>query len=309
MSGLFDNIFEDRNKKSQKNDTTKNVDSNEKEPLVKKTENTVSSGKYGTVDKILLKNISQIYTEKGKKNVVFDDFNFSIKDVSGGGQFVVIVGPSGCGKSTILRYIAGLQKPTSGEIYFNNNLQTDNDRISMVFQQYSSLPWKTVLENVMLPLKIKGVKDKEAFERAKNLIDVVGLKGHENKFAQYPILSGGQLQRVALCRSLVANPEIILMDEPFGALDVRTRLQMQDLLCDIWTKLPGDPTIILVTHDLNEAVYLADEIFVMAANPGRIVKNIAIKLPKERNRMIKRDKLFIEYVNTLEDTMFDLNNK
>lgn len=297
MSGLFDNILKDGKKKPE-NKTDE-----------KKPEPVVVSGKYGTVDKIKLVNVTQEYQEKGKKNVVFDNFNFSIKDVKGAGQFVVIVGPSGCGKSTILRYIAGLQKPTLGEVYLNGKLQTEDDRISMVFQQYSSLPWKTVIENVMLPLEIKGIKDKDAKEKAKALIEIVGLKGHENKFAQYPILSGGQLQRVALCRSLVANPEVILMDEPFGALDVRTRLQMQDMLCDIWTKLPGDPTVILVTHDLSEAVYLADEIFVMGANPGRIVKNMVIKLPLERSRLIKRDKLFIDYVNELEDTMFELSGK
>ena len=308
MNGLFDKIFDNANKTSTKQDNIKDSDSVNHEQKVKKTDGEVLSGKYGPVDKIQLRNITQIYTENQKKNIVFDNFNLNIKDVAGAGQFVVIVGPSGCGKSTILRYIAGLQKPTSGEIYFNDRLQTDDDRISMVFQQYSSLPWKTVIENVMLPLEIKGVKDKEAFERAKNLIEIVGLKGHENKFAQYPILSGGQLQRVALCRSLVANPEIILMDEPFGALDVRTRLQMQDMLCGIWTKLQGDPTVILVTHDLNEAVYLADEIFVMTSNPGRIVKNITVKLPLERNKLMKREKIFIDYVNELEDAMFEVTN-
>jgi NitT/TauT family transport system ATP-binding protein len=176
----------------------------------------------------------------------------------------------------------------------------------MVFQQYSSLPWRTVLSNVCLPLEIKGVKREEREERAMDIIKLVGLEGHEYKFAQYPILSGGQLQRVALARNLVTKDKILLLDEPHGALDMKTKIEMDALLSDVWEKIiDQDPTFILVTHDLNEAVYLANDIYIMAANPGRIVETMHIDLP-ERNRDIKRTKRFLDYTNYLEDRMMNL---
>lgn len=265
--------------------------------------------KYNPVNKLELKNVSQVYEDKkGQKNVVFENFNLEIKDIKDGGQFVVIVGASGCGKSTILRYLSGLQKPTSGEIFIDGRLLQKKDRIGMVFQQYSSLPWSTVLTNVALPLELIGVSKQEREEKAMEMIELVNLKGHEHKFAQYPILSGGQLQRVAIARSLMANNEMLILDEPFGALDINTRLKMQDMLVDIWQKTPGDPTFILVTHDLSEAVYLADEIIILDSNPGRIYEIMDIELPYKRDSSTKRTAKFIEYVQYLEDIMTKLNN-
>jgi NitT/TauT family transport system ATP-binding protein len=280
------------------------------EPTVKAKTIKFDESKYDPIDKIQLKNINQVYTDKnGNKNVVFNDFDLDIKDIKGGGQFTVIVGASGCGKSTLLRYIAGLQKPTSGEIYLNGNLRTNNDRVGMVFQQYSSMTWATVLENVALPLQLKGVSKAEREEQAMEMIKIVNLEGHENKFAQYPILSGGQLQRVAIARSLMANSEMLLLDEPFGALDINTRLRMQDMLIDIWSKVKGDPTFIFVTHDLSEAVYLADEIYVLKANPGEVCEFIEIDIPMKRTSAIKRTPKFMEYVHHLEDLMMKINIK
>ena len=183
---------------------------------------------------IELKNISQSYDDG--KTFILKDFNLIIEDKPAQGQFVVILGMSGCGKSTVLRYIAGLQKPTSGEVKIHEKLRSENDRVGMIFQQYSSLPWLTVLENVAMGLEYKGVDKHEREAKAMDMIELVGLKGHEKKFAQYPTLSGGQLQRVAIGRSLLSNPDILLMDEPFGALDIKTRLQMQEMLEDIWHK-------------------------------------------------------------------------
>jgi NitT/TauT family transport system ATP-binding protein len=268
----------------------------------------VGNSKYGPIHKLELKNVTQVYKEKGKENVVFKDFNLQVKDIAGGGQFTVIVGASGCGKSTILRYIAGLQQPTSGEIFLNGNLLQRKDRVGMVFQQYSSLPWATVLQNVALPLELSGVPKKEREERAMEMIKIVNLEGHEHKYAQYPILSGGQLQRVAIARSLIANNEMLLLDEPFGALDVNTRLKMQDMLVDIWEKVPGDPTFVLVTHDLSEAVYLADEIIIMKSNPGEVYEFMDIDLPMKREASVKRTPKFLEYVHHLEDVMMKINN-
>ena len=183
---------------------------------------------------IELKNIGQSYD--GGNSYIIQNFNLLIEDKPAQGQFVVILGMSGSGKSTILRYIAGLQKPTSGDVFIHGKLRTDEDRVGMVFQQYSSFPWLTVLENVAIGLEFKGMPEKERNEKAMEMIELVGLSGHQNKYAEYPTLSGGQLQRVAIARSLLANSEILLMDEPFGALDIKTRIQMQDLLLSLWNK-------------------------------------------------------------------------
>lgn len=249
-------------------------------------------------DIIELKNIFQSY-ENGVN--ILENFNLLIEDKPNIGQFVVLLGASGCGKSTILRYITGLQKPTQGEVLFKGKPMTENDRVGMVFQQYSSFPWLSVVDNVALGLKYQGVTKKERTERAMEMIKIVGLSGHEKKYAKYPTLSGGQLQRVAIARSLLANPEILVMDEPFGALDTNTRLMMQDMIMDIWSKVK--PTIVLVTHDIPEAVYLGDDIYIMSANPGRIAHHIPIRLSSHRSKELKRTKDFTDLVYDIEDKM------
>lgn len=248
---------------------------------------------------IQLKGISQSYD--GGETFVIQDLDFLIEDKPAQGQFVVILGMSGCGKSTILRYIAGLQHPTKGEVLIHEKPLTTEKRVGMVFQQYSSMPWMTVLENVSLGLKYKGIGEKECKERAMDMIHKVGLSGHEDKYAQYPTLSGGQLQRVAIARSLLADPEIILMDEPFGALDINTRLQMQQLLADLWIEF--HPTVVFVTHDLTEAVYLGDDIYIMKSPPSNFVEHIKVDLPFHRTHETKRDPHFVELVQDLEDRM------
>lgn len=250
-------------------------------------------------DIIQLKNVSQSYD--GGKNYIIKDLDFVVKDKADQGQFVVILGMSGSGKSTILRYIAGLQTPTEGEVLVQGKPVAENNRVSMVFQQYSSLPWMTVLDNVALALQYKGVERKMRYEQAMEMIEMVGLTGHEKKYAQYPSLSGGQLQRVAIARSILANPDILLMDEPFGALDIRTRLQMQELLYDIWHRFHS--TIIFVTHDIREAVYLGDEIYIMKSQPSKFVVNIHVDLPLQRDKMVKRDPHYEELVREVEDAM------
>jgi len=250
-------------------------------------------------DVIALQGISQTYD--GGKSYIIRDLDLLVEDKPGQGQFVVILGMSGCGKSTLLRYIAGLQQPSAGQVLLNGRPVGPDNRASMVFQQYSSLPWMTVLENVGLPLLYKGLPRSERDDRAMEMIRLVGLDGHEWKYAQYPTLSGGQLQRVAIARSLLANASVILMDEPFGALDVKTRLQMQELLGKIWAEI--HPTVIFVTHDISEAVYLGDEIYIMRSPPSHFVEHIHVDLPLYRNREIKRDKAFVEMVYHVEDLM------
>lgn len=250
-----------------------------------------------------LRDISQSYD--GGKTWILRGLDLLIEDKPDQGQFVVLLGASGSGKSTLLRYIAGLQKPTQGTVLIKGQPVSDKQRVSMVFQQYSSLPWMTVLDNVALALEYQGLSKKEKYGKAMEMIQLVGLSGHEKKYAQYPALSGGQLQRVAIARSLIANPEMVLMDEPFGALDIKTRIQMQDMLIDLWQRFHS--TIIFVTHDINEAVYLADDIYIMKMPPSTIVEHIDIDLPLRRDHSTKRDKHFTELVHQVEDTMIRIS--
>lgn len=254
---------------------------------------------------IELRQVSHSYD--GGENFVLQNLDFLVEDKPAQGQFVVILGPSGCGKSTVLRYIAGLQQPTSGQVLLHDKPIDADNRVGMVFQQYSSLPWLTVLDNVSLALAYQGVSEKERQQRAMEMISKVGLAGHENKFAQYPTLSGGQLQRVAIARSLMANQEILLMDEPFGALDINTRLQMQDLLADLWREI--HPTVIFVTHDISEAVYLADDIYIMKKAPSRFIDHIQVDLPLHRDREMKRDPKFTDLVREVEDRMIAIDQQ
>lgn len=252
---------------------------------------------------IELRNVGQSYD--GGQNWIIKGLNWLIEDKPDQGQFAVLLGMSGSGKSTLLRYIAGLQKPTEGEVLIKGQPVTDKNRISMVFQQYSSLPWMTVLDNVALALDYQGMSRKDRYIKAMEMIELVGLGGQEKKYAQYPALSGGQLQRVAIARCMIANPEILLMDEPFGALDIKTRIQMQDLLIELWNRFHS--TVIFVTHDINEAVYLADDIFIMKAPPSLMIEHIDIDLPLRRDRATKRDPHFTELVHHVEDTMIRIS--
>ncbi|MBL0236489.1 MAG: ABC transporter ATP-binding protein [Saprospiraceae bacterium] len=252
---------------------------------------------------IELRNINQTYD--GGKTMTIKDFNLVIVDKPAQGQFISLLGMSGCGKSTILRYIAGLQQPTSGEVFVHGKLRTDQDHVGMVFQQYSSFPWMTVIDNVAIGLQYKGLSEKIRNEKAMEMIELVGLAGHEKKFAQYPNLSGGQLQRIAIARSLLTNPEILLMDEPFGALDIKTRLQMQELLLALWNKFHS--TIVFVTHDINEAVYLSDEIYILKSQPSNIAHKMVVDLPLIRNRELKRSDKYISLVQELEDRMLHIS--
>ena len=255
-------------------------------------------------DIIELRKVSQTY-DHGKTWVI-KELDLLIENVPNQGQFVMILGKSGCGKSTLLRYIAGLQKPTSGEVFIDEKLRAEDLPISMVFQQYPSMPCYTVLQNVALPLEYRHVTKKDRLAQAMEMIKLVGLDGHQDKFAKAPDLSGGQLQRVALARCLVTNPDIILMDEPFGALDTRTRLDMQLLVFKIWQELKS--TIVFVTHDIAEAVFLADDIYLMRANPGQIVKNFHVDLEFIRTRETKLQPRFLELVNEVERALMDITS-
>lgn len=247
-------------------------------------------------DLLELRDISLTYDKDNipgeKKKWIIKNLSFLVENLPNRGQSAVIMGPSGCGKSTILRFLAGLQKPTSGGIFVKAQPLKDGEHIGMVFQEYTSLEWYNVLTNVALPLLLRGVSKKEAQEKAVDMIKKVGLAGQEKKYASVRQLSGGQRQRVAIARSLICNPDMILMDEPFGALDNPTRQSMQLMLMQMFEHYQS--TIVFVTHSVSEAVFLGDDIYIMAANPGRIAKHIRVDLPYPRTLEIRKLKRFFE---------------
>jgi len=299
----------------QKQDDSETVQPVENKPVseTKVEENSVIPPNQATVntpsDIINLVNINQVYKDHTPANVVFKDFNLDIKDIKDAGQFITLMGKSGCGKSTLLRYISGLQVPTSGEVYIYGKKRTEKDRIPMVFQQYTSFEWKTVLQNVALPLILKGVPKDEANDKAMDMIKIVGLDGHENKWAKYPILSGGQLQRVAIARNLVVNPQILLMDEPFGALDTVTRKQIQVFLRSLFENAKIDPTVVFVTHSESEAVFLSSDIYILDSGPANIRHHMKIDLPEHRTDSIRYSTEFTDYSNKLGALLEDLKKE
>jgi NitT/TauT family transport system ATP-binding protein len=212
--------------------------------------------------------------------LALNDTSFSISDVPDHGEFITIIGPSGCGKSTLLNLIAGFLKPTSGEILVKGVPITGPGRDrGMIFQQYSSFPHLTVLQNVMFGLKLNAAElglDAAAMKRrAEDLILQVGLAAHKDKYPHQ--LSGGQQQRVAIARSLAMEPRILLLDEPFSALDEPTRVEMQELLVDLWNRT--HPTIFCVTHSVSEAVYLGERVWIFTQAPGQIAYDIREAIP------------------------------
>ena len=212
------------------------------------------------------------YGTEALKKVAFD---------VGDGEFVCLLGPSGCGKTTLLRIIAGLETLTSGEITLNGIPITGPDpKRGMVFQQYSLFPWRTVMDNITFGLEMQGIKKVEARIQVEKYIELVGLEQFKNS---YPFeLSGGMQQRAAIARALANEPEVLLMDEPFGALDAQTRNILQDELLKIWEQ--KNVTFLFVTHSVDEAVFLSDRVVAMTSRPGRVKEIVDIDLPRPRRR-------------------------
>ncbi|KYC54004.1 MAG: Trehalose/maltose import ATP-binding protein MalK [Candidatus Methanofastidiosum methylothiophilum] len=229
--------------------------------------------------KVEVKNIfkSYISSDDGKPLPVVEDVSFKVYE----GEFLCIVGSSGCGKTTILRLIAGLQDADSGEILLDGNkIKSTSSKRGMVFQEFALFPWRTVQKNVEFGLEYKGMTPEERNELSKKFVSMVGLSGYENSYPHQ--LSGGMKQRVAIARALVNDPDVLLMDEPFGALDAQTRNILQDELLRIWAETKK--TIIFITHNVDEAVYLGDRVLVLTKRPAKIKKEFNINLSRRRKR-------------------------
>jgi NitT/TauT family transport system ATP-binding protein len=212
-------------------------------------------------------------------------------------EFITIVGPSGCGKSTLLKILAGLTTPSSGEVMLNGEpVRGPRRDVGIVFQSPVLLPWRTALQNVMLPITIYRPPQGPALQRAAELFELVGLTGFEDN---YPFeLSGGMQQRVAIARALIHAPGTLLMDEPFGALDALTRQMMNIELTRIWDA--DRKTVVLITHDIAESIFLADRVLVMSARPGRIVETIEVDLPRPRHISVMSDPRFTAHVARIQ---------
>ena len=224
-----------------------------------------------------IESVSVRFESKGKPTVVaLENVSLEVEER----QFAVVVGPSGCGKSTLLRLVAGLQTETSGNISLSGiQIKGPSADRGMVFQSYTLFPWLTVRRNVEFGPKIKGVARAEREAMAKSLMAQVGLAGFEDAYPEH--LSGGMRQRAALARALANDPKILLMDEPFGALDSQTRQLMQELLLKVWER--DHKTVLFITHDIDEAIFLADVVHVMTARPGRIKQSLNIDISRPRD--------------------------
>ncbi|MBZ5625065.1 MAG: ABC transporter ATP-binding protein [Acidobacteriia bacterium] len=247
--------------------------------------------------RISLRNVSRSFVSPtGERIQAIHDINLDVEDqfTTDGhdtGEFRVLLGPSGCGKSTILRLIAGLDHPDAGEVLVHGKPVTGPGRDrGMVFQKYTSFPWLTIEQNVGYGLKINGVPPAERDQTVAKLIQQVGLAGFEKSYPD--TLSGGMQQRVAIARTLALRPGVILMDEPFGALDAQTRGDMQELLLKIWDESAS--TILFVTHDVDEAIYLADRIFVLCSRPGTIIEDVPVPFGRPRDPSVKQRSEFRE---------------
>ena len=240
--------------------------------------------------RVKIDNVRKVYNGRNGEMIALNGVSLDIHE----NEFICVVGPSGCGKSTLLNIIAGLLEPTDGKVYCDGKevVGTGTER-GVVFQQYALFPWLTVKKNVMFALEMRGIKGKQAAEEAMKYLDMVDLR----KFADsYPKeLSGGMKQRVAIARAYAAEPEVLLMDEPFGALDAQTRTQLQTELLETWEK--HNKTCFFITHDVDEAIILAQKVIIMSARPGRIKEIVNIDIPYPRTQETKMTPEFMALKN------------
>ncbi|NLP23089.1 MAG: ABC transporter ATP-binding protein [Syntrophomonadaceae bacterium] len=245
---------------------------------------------------ISVEHLSKVFQSQNDLEIhALHDLNLRVAE----NEFVCILGPSGCGKSTLLRIIAGLEKASSGSVFYNGREHTrPGKEIGMVFQSYSLMPWLNVLDNIALGLEFARIPKAERIAVAQEYLDMIGMSDFGKAFPHE--LSGGMQQRVAIARALANDPDVLLMDEPFGALDAYTRILMQKELLRIWEK--HRKTILFVTHSVDEAVYLADRIILMSSHPGRIKEEFVVTIPRVRERSNPRyGELTAELLSLLEE--------
>jgi NitT/TauT family transport system ATP-binding protein len=240
---------------------------------------------------LTVENLSVTFPDDTGGLDALDSASFSVQPQ----EFVCVLGPSGSGKSTLLRTLAGLLPPTSGSYHFS----TGQPRIGMVFQQANLMPWRTTIENILLPLELQGMPAEEAGSRARDLIALVGLQGFESSWPRD--LSGGMAQRVAIARALVHDPDILLLDEPFGSLDALTRERMWSELSRIWQA--RQKTVLMVTHSISEALFLADRVLVLTQRPGRVRLDLGVDLPRPRLDEIRYTAHFGELARKLKEAI------
>ncbi|AOY57538.1 ABC transporter ATP-binding protein [Desulfococcus multivorans] len=253
-------------------------------PSAKTPENGITAN---AAPKISVKGVTKVFSSKRGEVTALKDLSLDIRD----GEFLVIVGASGCGKSTLLNLVAGFDSATHGEVLLDGRPVTGiTPECGMIFQQYALFPWKTVQENVEFGLKMKRMPKSEREERAAKFIELVGLNGFERTYPHH--LSGGMKQRVSIARSLANDPQVMLLDEPFAALDAMTRQVLQEQLVRIYEK--HRKTIIFITHSIDEALLLSSRIVVMTARPGRIAQEITNDLPHPRNADVQLSERYLE---------------
>ncbi len=247
---------------------------------------------------IEIRDLTIIYrSRKGEEILALDGVNLDVEK----GEFIAIVGPSGCGKSTLLKAISGLLKPARGYVKIGGKLVTEPfDGVGFAFQSAALLPWRSVIDNVLFPIEMKGLDKKQYIDKAKALIDMVGLTGFEKKYPGE--LSGGMRQRTALIRALIHDPSLLLLDEPFGALDALTREELNIELQRIWMR--ERKTSILVTHSISEAVFQADKVYVMSPRPGKIIHVEKIELRRPRSFEDASKPEFVKHVDNIRRYIF-----
>jgi NitT/TauT family transport system ATP-binding protein len=229
---------------------------------------------------LVVNHLSTIFPDGNSGLQALDDLSFTVRAE----QFVCVLGPSGCGKTTLLRVLAGLLPPTHGEVLFGNSaLHTPRHGVGVVFQKANLMPWRSVLDNILLPLEIQHVPKQVAMEKAQAMVELVGLSGFESVLPRD--LSGGMAQRVAIARALIHEPDLLLLDEPFGSLDALTRERMGSELTRIWQA--RRKTVVMVTHSISESLFLADRVLVLTKRPGRLCLDLNVDLPRPRVEEIR----------------------
>jgi len=241
---------------------------------------------------LTVKELSVVFTEHNRELNALEKISFEVCPR----DFICFLGPSGSGKTTLLRVLAGVLKPTSGKVHF---IRRQHPKIGMVFQQATLMPWRTVLDNIKLPLELENVSESKAKTKAREMIELVGLHGFENSFPRD--LSGGMAQRVGIARALIHDPDLLLLDEPFASLDALTRERLWTELSNIWQA--KQKTIIMVTHSINEALFLADRVLVLTQRPGKIKLDLEVDLPRPRKEDIRYTSHFGKLAKKLREAI------